>query len=465
MMKTLFFFLFFGPFVIHAQATSGVKFLNGFSWQQIREQAQRENKYIFIDVMASWCGPCKMMDKEVYPNDSVALFMNERFISVKVQMDSTKVDDNQVKNWYADARMIDHEYHIQGYPSFLFFNSAGNLVYRNLGFQDVQAFLRNAANALNPVNLTYRTKLQKYMTGIKDYESMTGLAVYVRDIDGDDSLAKQIARDYFENYLSGLSVNQVCTKASLDFISMFDLGNSSEIVFHLCYTESQMIDKAIGMNGWAKNYVRSRIIREELENKLLKDGKALYKNPDWENLTSDIKKKYSLINAESLVESYQVIYYRSIQDWGNWFYYKNRCIERGSINRLGNLVGFDLNDAGGWDAFLHCNDKKVLRGVIPWVTLAIKNDTPLDGPISGYLDTKANLFYKIGQKDSALYFEKMAIIWCQEYGKSHNNEAVLELIKGYQTTLDEMGKGEPTYLDQGALWDKSTVPKRLIIHS
>ena len=463
-MKKILVLLIFSPFVLRAQQdTTGIKFVNGFSWQMIRDKAKSENKYIFLDVMASWCGPCKMMDKEVYSNDSVALFMNEKFISVKVQMDSSNADNDQVKSWYADAHLINQEFHVQGYPSLLFFNPDGTLVYRKLGFQDPQTFLRSAANAFDPRNLTYLTKLREYNAGKKDYVSMAELAIYVKDIDGNEFLAKSVAKDYFEYYLCKLTGDKLCTKDNLNFISIFDLGNSSGNVFHLCYTKPAIVDSLIGFNGWAKNYVQSRITREELENKLKKNGKALFRNPDWNHFTVTIKEKYPLIDAGSLVDGYRIFYYRSISDWGNWFYYKNRNVEKGQFGRMGNLIGFDLNDMGGWDAFLHCNDKNVLRRVIPWVSLAIKEDGPLDGPIWGYLDTKANLLYKIGEKDSALYFEKMVIDWCEAFGKNHHNELVLQSVKEFQTTLAKMERDEPTYLDQGALWDRSTLPGKPVL--
>src|SRR5580692_944424 len=67
----------------------GVAFEHGLSWQEVLQKAKKENKYVFVDCYATWCGPCKWMDKNVYPIDSVGTFMNDRFISVRMQMDTT----------------------------------------------------------------------------------------------------------------------------------------------------------------------------------------------------------------------------------------------------------------------------------------------------------------------------------------------------------------------------------------
>src|SRR5688500_7757549 len=77
----------------------GIKWTTGLTWEQINQKAKTENKYIFLDLYATWCGPCKEMDKSVYPNDTVGLFFNNKFVSVKVQMDRTKKDNAFIQSW------------------------------------------------------------------------------------------------------------------------------------------------------------------------------------------------------------------------------------------------------------------------------------------------------------------------------------------------------------------------------
>ena len=51
------------------------------------EQAKKENKLIFMDCYTSWCGPCKMLAKEVFTDPDVAAFFNEKFVNAKVDME------------------------------------------------------------------------------------------------------------------------------------------------------------------------------------------------------------------------------------------------------------------------------------------------------------------------------------------------------------------------------------------
>src|ERR1044072_3274365 len=111
-MKAYLFLISLAPIFLHAQVIKenaqhtnnpttsnvtiegqGIKWTDSLTWQQIKEKAKKENKYIFVDCFTTWCRPCKKMDKDVYTNDSVGALLNEKFISVKVQMDATKADN------------------------------------------------------------------------------------------------------------------------------------------------------------------------------------------------------------------------------------------------------------------------------------------------------------------------------------------------------------------------------------
>jgi uncharacterized protein YyaL (SSP411 family) len=90
------------------------------NWRQVLAKARSENKTIFIDAYATWCGPCKKMDADVYTDPKVAEFVNKNFIAIKVQMDQNKSDPNQIKSWYGYASQIKKKNIIVAMPTFLF---------------------------------------------------------------------------------------------------------------------------------------------------------------------------------------------------------------------------------------------------------------------------------------------------------------------------------------------------------
>ena len=64
----------------------GIKF-GKQSFAQTLEQAKKENKLIFLDAFASWCGPCKLLDKNVFPKKEVGDYFNANFLNLHIDME------------------------------------------------------------------------------------------------------------------------------------------------------------------------------------------------------------------------------------------------------------------------------------------------------------------------------------------------------------------------------------------
>lgn len=111
----------------HAQ---GIRFERDLSWKEIQIKAKASGKAIFIDAYTTWCGPCKQMDRDVFPNKEVGDFFNQHFISFKLQMDKTPNDAADIKKQYADAEWFEKNYQITSYPCYLFFDINGKLIHR-----------------------------------------------------------------------------------------------------------------------------------------------------------------------------------------------------------------------------------------------------------------------------------------------------------------------------------------------
>lgn len=129
---------------------SGIKWLNNYSWQEIIAKAKKENKPIFLDCITTTCAPCKRMDQSVYTSDTVAKFVNENFIAVKVQMDRRDTDQEQVKKWYSDADNIGAAFKVFSFPTYIFLSPAGTLLTQEAGFKGVSDFLYLLETILKP---------------------------------------------------------------------------------------------------------------------------------------------------------------------------------------------------------------------------------------------------------------------------------------------------------------------------
>ena len=169
------------PFVIFAQAQKGIRFEQGLSFEQVQQKARMENRYVFIDCYASWCGPCKKMDDEVYIRQDVKNFANDHFISLKLQMDTSAKDDDLTKSRYVDAHKIMKQYSVTSYPTFLFFSPEGKLVHKGLGFLWENQFIDLLKDAVDP-NEQYYTQLTAFKQNW-DYSKVPKLVEHARSIE------------------------------------------------------------------------------------------------------------------------------------------------------------------------------------------------------------------------------------------------------------------------------------------
>jgi thioredoxin-related protein len=138
----------------------GIQFEKGLSWKQIKEKAKKENKYIFMDCYATWCAPCKLMSDSVFTKKEAGDVFNKKFINVKVQMDKTAKDNEEVKSWYEDATAIYKEYGVMAVPNFFYFSPEGKLVHLFVGTTtDVNQFIEISEKAFDPAT-QYFTQME-----------------------------------------------------------------------------------------------------------------------------------------------------------------------------------------------------------------------------------------------------------------------------------------------------------------
>ena len=62
---------------------------------------------MFIDFYTSWCGPCKMMMKNVFPLKEVGDYLNARFVCVKIDAEK------------GEGPELAKRYKVKAYPTFV----------------------------------------------------------------------------------------------------------------------------------------------------------------------------------------------------------------------------------------------------------------------------------------------------------------------------------------------------------
>lgn len=426
-MKKLLIFLVLAPLVGLGQ---GVHFESGLSWGQVLAKAKAENKFIFVDCYASWCGPCKMMDRDVYPNDTVGEAVNARFVSVRVQMDTAKKDDDAVKAWYADAHKLMTTYKISAFPSFLFFSPDGEIVHRGLGFHRVGDFVKLTADARDP-GKQYYTLLAAYQAGSKDFAVMPSLANDAKKFN-EPELASSIAADYLHGHLDKLSYADMCNKTDLNFIAGFaKVMSSDDKVFRCLFEHGEMADSAMQDKDFAKRFVNYIVTKEEIT-PAIAAAKAKGTEPDWSAMEKKIRHRFGGNYVEENIVNSKVGWYRNQKDWTNYTKYLVIQMDlRGVQNVPSGIMGILVLNNSAWDIFQHSDDRGQLEKALTWSNRALEMDTTKPSPT--LMDTKANLLYKLGQKQAAIGLETKAAQLAPKAQDIHD-------------ALQKMQNGQPTWV-------------------
>lgn len=198
MMKFMVMLLLCLPVCVTAQEQEqGIRFDKSMSWKEVVEKATRENKYIYVDVMATWCPPCQAMVKNVFTQKEAGDFYNEHFICIKLQTDKTKKDDEYVQAWHKEVNDICTKAKIKVLPTALYYNPRGELVHIIPGgIPNAKLFVECGQKALDE-NQQLFTRLKKYEAGERDVEFLYDLSVDFKMI-GDEVTARKVGNTFWQ---------------------------------------------------------------------------------------------------------------------------------------------------------------------------------------------------------------------------------------------------------------------------
>ena len=107
---------------------TGIQFTS-ISFEEALKLAKKEKKNIFLDAYASWCGPCKMLKKNIFTQKEVGDFYNSNFINMAIDMEQ------------GEGPQLAQKYKVQAYPTLLFINHKGEVIGSALGYHQADEII------------------------------------------------------------------------------------------------------------------------------------------------------------------------------------------------------------------------------------------------------------------------------------------------------------------------------------
>lgn len=162
----------------------GIHFTDA-SWQTLLAKAKSEHKLIFMDAHTTWCGPCKWMDKNVFPDSEVGAIYNHNFINAYTDMEK------------GEGIELRKKYQVRAYPTYLFINGDGKVVHKAVGQSKIDEFIQFGLDALSPThNLQYFEK--NYLANDTNFDFVSGY-LHTLQFAYEDDAANRVALNYLRH--------------------------------------------------------------------------------------------------------------------------------------------------------------------------------------------------------------------------------------------------------------------------
>jgi thioredoxin-related protein len=350
------------------------------------EQSKTEAKLVFIDAYTTWCGPCKMMDRDVFSDSAVGQFFNANFVNLKLDMEK------------GSGIKLAQKYQIRGYPSFLFINSEGVLIHQGIGYQPVPSFMHMGAVALDP-NKQLPALEKAYLNGDRSEDLLYNYTNAL--IEARDEKSKIIG----EEYLAGQE--SWTTRKNMELIAQL-ASEYDDPYFNFIVNKRHLFIKEFG-----EGRVDGIILRH-IENHLLTNIEKV----DMVKAKQIYDQTFPSSKAGVYFDNFELDYYDAL---GQKDIYIDKA--RNYVKKNPNLSATALNSLA-WNFYEKIDDKKALKWATKWAQKSVDLE---DGYYNN--DTLAALYYKQHNKKKALKYAQKAIELAKATGLDFSEtSALLEQI-------------------------------------
>lgn len=349
-------------------------------FSELLAQAKAEKKLIFLDAYASWCGPCKLLEKNIFPQPEIRDFYNKTFINTHIDMEK------------GEGPAIAQKYMIRSYPSLLFINGDGEVVQKALGYMNKEDFLALGKEVGNPENATESPKTL-FEKGNKDPKFLE--MIIQNNANSDYDFAKKAAERYFD-----VKKTKDLSKQEVSYILYF-IRSTKDPLYKVFVDDKNEIIKSLPLETYNK-FDQQIKLSEVLENSVDKNNGNINEDYYFKNATPLVGK----IEAENALNRLKISLYPQMGNFAGYekaalAYYKNAAdFQASELDRAAWLFSQNITDLEGLNAAKVWAEKSVMIKETPENTYIL-----------------AKLYQKTGDTAKAKSFAEMSVDIAKKLGR------------------------------------------------
>ncbi len=369
----LFFFI-----AIFSFAQSGIQFSEG-SFSQLLEKAEKENKLVFVDAYAVWCGPCKLMEKNVFPTTIVGDYFNENFINARIDMEK------------GEGKQLALQYEVSTFPHYLFINSLGELVHRGYGYLEAERLVALGQEAVKKKE--GGSIVERFNQGERDLSFlMEASKVY---LNSNPEFSRQASEAYFEEKTStGYTHDEIA-------LLLYFVSSSEDKNFTVLKRDKEEIIKLLPVDIYESFVQKIELNSIAMESMIEQEGKI--------DEAYFLEKATQMLGEEKAQEEllrFEVNYFPTVDNFKDY--------EKAALLYYGSGEGFESIDLDRAVYLFveHIESPESLERAALWSKESIEISPSYENYYLAGL-----LHQKLGQKEKALEFAKESFRLLKEVGK------------------------------------------------
>lgn len=232
-------------FVIFQLANSyaSINVLERGDFEKAQLKAREENKLLFLDFYASWCGPCQWMDETTFKDQEVLALLNQNYVAVKVNIDD--FEGFELKSKF-DIRYL---------PTMLIFNQNGVLIERveeTLGAGKLKNLL-SESTANNKSELVHAVNTSPKDVFNKEKVEATPVSETVKPNNSNEIHIYRIQLGVFASVQNAIKMQKGLKKRFTESIEISEVKINGKVVYKVLFGKFNSLTDAESYQLMLKN--------------------------------------------------------------------------------------------------------------------------------------------------------------------------------------------------------------------